>query len=54
MKRRSFAPDLFAVAMFGFGLVLLIFPALRVAALVALLCAALYWLLMGLLNTLRR
>ena len=54
MKRRSFAPDPFAIGMFLFGLLLLIFPAMRVAGLIALVCAVLYWLVMGLLKASRR
>jgi hypothetical protein len=54
MKRRSFAPDPFAMGMFLFGLLLLILPAMRVAGLVALVCDVLYWLVMGLLKASRR
>ena len=51
MNRRPFTPDLFAVGMMGLGLVLLVFPAMRVAGLVALIASAAYWLVMGALRS---
>ena len=54
MSRHPFAPDVFALGMFAFGLVLLLFPAMRVAGLAALSCSVAYWLVMTALTKLRR
>jgi len=53
MSRRPFAPDTFALAMLVFGLVLFLFPLMRVAALVAVVAAVAYWLIIGLLRLAR-
>jgi len=54
MQRRPFAPDTFAIGLVGLGLVLLLFPLTRVAALVALCSAVAYWIIMGVIKTARR
>jgi hypothetical protein len=51
MSRRPFKPDLFTVGMMALGLVLLVFPAMRVASLVALIASVAYWLVMGALRS---
>ena len=54
MQQRPFAPDAFAMGLLGLGLLLLLFPLMRVAALVALVSAVAYWLIMGVIKTARR
>ena len=54
MKRSSYVPDGFAVALALLGVVLLLFPSLRVAGALALLLAVAYWLLMTALRLVRR
>lgn len=54
MKRSAFATDPFAVGLGILGVVLLVFPSLRVAGALALMLAAVYWLLMIVLRLARR
>jgi|KBSMisStaDraftv2_1062788.scaffolds.fasta_scaffold1231563_1 hypothetical protein len=54
MKRGALVPDTFAVAFALLGFVLMAFPSLRVAGLIALVLAAAYWLLMAVLKVVRR
>ena len=54
MSKQPLAPDGFAVGLLLLGVVLLLFPAMRVAGVVALGLAVSYWVLMSLLKSLRR
>jgi hypothetical protein len=54
MKPRPFAPDTFAIALLALGAVLMVFPSLRVAGLIALTLAVIYWLLFAVLRIGRR
>lgn len=54
MHRRPFAPDTFVIGLLGLGLLLLLFPLMRVAALIALSSAVAYWITMGVIKTSRR
>ena len=53
MFNRRFRPDSFTLGMAALGAMLLVFPALRIAGLIALTAAGSYWLLMALLNSMR-
>lgn len=50
----AFTPDRFSMGLVSVGLVLVMFPSLRVAGLLALLLAAVYWLLMIVLRLSKR
>jgi len=52
--RSAFTPDRFSIGLGSVGLVLLVFRSLRVAGLLALLLAAVYWLLMSVLRLSKR
>ena len=54
MDRRPFAPDPFALGMLAFGLLLLLLPLMRVAALVAISAAVAYWLVIAVLRSTRK
>ena len=54
MKRSPFLPDSFVLCLGIFGILLLMFPSLRVAGVLALLLAAVYWLLMIVLTLVQR
>jgi hypothetical protein len=54
MKRSAFAPDLFPVGLGILGAVLLLFPSLRVAGALALVLAAVYWLLISVFRLTKR
>ena len=53
MAFRSLKPGAFPVALLALGLVLMVFPSLRVAGTIALLLELTYWLL-AVLNLVRR
>jgi len=54
MRRSTLVPGMFAVALALLGFALLVFPSLRVAGLIGLVLAVAYWLLMVILNVVRR
>jgi hypothetical protein len=54
MKRNSFAPDAYALGLAVFGLVLLVFPSLRVAGSISIILALVYSLLIAVLRLVRR
>jgi hypothetical protein len=54
MRLRAFAPDTFSLGLLALGVVLMAFPSLRVAGLIALILAVVYWLLMAMLKVGRR
>jgi hypothetical protein len=54
MKHRLFAVDTFPVGLTVLGMVLLVFPSLRVAGVIAVLLAVAYWLMMVALRLMRR
>jgi hypothetical protein len=54
VKGRLITADSLALAMLVFGVLLLIFPAMRVPGLMALVAAAAYWLTMSVLSFARR
>ena len=54
MNARTFLPDAFTIGMAALGAVLMVFPSMRVAGLLALLAAAAYWLLMAVVRVVRR
>ena len=51
MSRRPFTPDFFTFGIMALGVVLLLFPAMRVSGLVALIGGVAYWLVMGALRS---
>ena len=53
MDGRPFKPDAFALGMLGFGMALLLFPLMRMAALSGVIAAVVYWLILGLLRLTR-
>lgn len=54
MKRGRFAPDGFPVALALLGVVLLVFPSLRVEGMLAVLLAVTYWLSIAVVRLARR
>jgi hypothetical protein len=54
MSRHPLVPEPFALGLFALGILLMFFPSLRVAGLIALLLGAIYSLLITLLKVLRR
>jgi hypothetical protein len=54
MRLRRFLPDLFTVGMLVLGVILMVFPSLRVAGLISVSLAMIYWLLMAVLRAAQR
>jgi hypothetical protein len=54
MKSPPLVPDGFAIGMLLSGFVLLVFPSLRVAGLLAVLSAVAYWLIVAVTKFARR
>jgi len=53
MNRHPFVPEPFALGLFALGLILVFFPSLRIAGLVALLLGVANWLFVAVLKALR-
>ena len=54
MKSRPLVPDLFSIGMLVLGVVLLVFPPLRVAGLLAVVLAVAYWFIIAVMKFARR
>jgi len=54
MKPSPFVPEPFALGLLALGVVLMVFPSLRVAGAIAAILAVVYWLLMIVLKSKRR